>query len=287
MTSITQAIRYGADLLEGIADNPRLEARLLLAHSLGLTRNDLIRDPAREVDVTAFETLVARRAAREPVALIVGYREFWSMRFQVSSATLIPRPDSETLIEAAIAAFANRPPPRRILDLGTGTGCLLLSLLTEFPAAFGIGTDIAPAAASLAGMNAAHLGLAQRSAFLVGDWSRPLSARFDLIISNPPYIPAAEVTALMPEVALHEPRSALEGGGDGYDAYCDIFDNLHHILEPDGVAILELGIGQATYVGKMARNAGFECSLACDLAKVPRALILTYASRLKNRLASP
>ena len=131
--TIAQTIRDGAARLGGVADNPRLEARILLAHALGLTQNDLIRDPNRLVDTGVLETLLARRAAREPLALIVGRREFWSMPFRVSPATLIPRPNSETLVEAALAAFANRPPPRRILDLGTGTGCLLLALLKEFP----------------------------------------------------------------------------------------------------------------------------------------------------------
>jgi release factor glutamine methyltransferase len=278
-TTIADALRSGAARLEGIADNPRLEARLLLAHALGLTRNDLVRDPRRPIDPAAFEALLVRRAAREPLALITGHREFWSMDFRVSRATLIPRPDSETLVEAALAAFANRSPPRRILDLGTGTGCLLLALLHEFPAAFGIGLDLDIDAAALAKANATHLGLSNRSAFVAGDWTNSIAGRFDLIISNPPYIPAPDLASLMAEVVDHEPRRALDGGQDGYDAYRTILPRLKHNLEPEGVAILELGIGQATCVAYLAREADLDTSLRVDLAKIPRAMVLTLPNR--------
>lgn len=276
-TTVAGAIRDGAARLEGIADNPRLEARLLLAHALGLTRNDLIRDPGRPVDPAPFEAMLARRAAHEPFARIVGHQEFWSMEFAVSDATLIPRPDSETLIEAALAAFADRPAPARIIDLGTGTGCLLLALLNEFPSAFGIGLDLCADAAALAARNAARLGLADRSAFVAGDWAASISGHFDLIISNPPYIPAADIDTLMPEVACHEPRRALDGGQDGYDAYRVILATLTRHLERKGKAILELGIGQARYVSDFARELGFDASLRLDLAKIPRAIVLTRA----------
>jgi release factor glutamine methyltransferase len=278
-TMIARAIRDGAIRLDGVAENPRLEARILLAHALGLTRNDLIRDPNRLVDTGVFNTLLARRAAHEPLALIVGHREFWSMSFRVSPSTLIPRPDSETLVEAALAAFANRSSPRKILDLGTGTGCLLLALLKEFPSAFGIGLDLGADAAALARENAAQLGLAQRAAFIAGDWTNPLSGRFDLIVSNPPYIAGADIAALMPEVARHEPRRALDGGSDGYDAYRAILPKLRHHLEPGGTAILELGAGQAYYVVGLAREAGLAASLRLDLASIPRAIVLTWPDR--------
>jgi release factor glutamine methyltransferase len=273
--TVAQAIRDGAARLDGIADNPRLEARLLLAHALGVTQNDLIGDPNQQIDTTRFGTLLDRRAAREPLAFLVGHREFWSMEFQVSPATLIPRPDSETLIEAALAAFADRPAPKNILDLGTGTGCLLLALLKEFPSAFGIGLDLGPDAAALAKANAARLGLADRSAFVVGDWTNPILGRFDLIISNPPYIPGPDIEILMPEVGRHEPRRALDGGSDGYDAYRTILPRLPHYLEPRGTAILELGFRQATYVRLLAREAGLEGSIRLDLANIPRAIVLT------------
>jgi release factor glutamine methyltransferase len=278
-TTIAMALLQATARLDGIADNPRLEARLLLAHALGLTRNDLIRDPGRPVDPTAIDALLARRTAHEPLALIVGHREFWSMEFAVSPATLIPRPDSETLIEAALAAFTGRPPPGKMIDLGTGTGCLLLALLKEFPAAFGIGLDLGPDAAALANANATRHGLANRSAFVAGDWTNSICGRFDLVIANPPYIPAHDIETLMPEVACHEPKRALDGGLDGYDAYRAIVPNLRHQLEPDGVAILELGVGQAKYVTGLARAAGLDVSLRLDLAKTPRAIILTWPNR--------
>ena len=279
LPTIAQAIDDGAARLANISDTPRLEARILLAHSQGLHRNDLIRDPGRPIDNAAYEALLARRLTREPLALIVGHREFWSLDFQVSSATLIPRPDSETLVEAAVAAFSGKPPPRMILDLGTGTGCLLLALLTELPSAFGIGLDRNPAAAALAGENARRLGLSARSAFMAADWTAPLVGQFDLVISNPPYIPSAEIPGLMPEVAEHEPRSALDGGSDGYDAYRLIIRQLGSRLPPTGVAVLELGQGQATYVTELARDSGLLASLRLDLAEIPRAIVLTWPDR--------
>ena len=277
--TIARAIHDGAARLHAVADNPRLESRLLLAHALSITRADLIRDPGRQIDTSVFDALLARRTAREPLALIVGRREFWSLDFQVSPATLIPRPDSETLIEAALAAFANRPPPHTIIDLGTGTGCLLLALLTEFPSAFGIGLDLVPDAAALAKFNATRLGLTNRSAFLAGNWTQSISGRFDLVISNPPYIPGSAIETLMPEVARHEPRSALDGGSDGYDAYRAIVPLLPVLLEPAGIAILELGIGQASYVSGLTREAGFNTSIRHDLAEIPRAIVLTGPNR--------
>jgi len=264
-----------------VADTPRLEARLLLAHALGVPRDDLIRDPHRLIDTGAYETLLLRRIAHEPLALITGHREFWSLDFLVSPVTLIPRPDSETLVEAALAAFAGRPPPRRILDLGTGSGCLLLALLTEFQSAFGIGTDLTPDAAALAATNAGKLGLNDRAAFVAGDWTNPIVGHFDLIISNPPYIADRDIDGLMPEVAQHEPRRALEGGADGYDAYREILPILLDHLQTDGVAVLEVGQGQATCVAEQARTAGLEASFRLDLAEIPRAIVLTRPSREK------
>ena len=224
----------------------------------------------------AYERLLARRAAREPVALILGWAEFWSLRFQVSPATLIPRPDSETLIEAALAA---RPGGvGSVLDLGTGTGCLLLAALHEFKAAWGVGTDRSPAAAGLAAANARSLGLAHRAAIVAADWAAPIGARFDLVLSNPPYIASAEIAGLMPEVARFEPARALDGGQDGLDAYRTLLAALPGLLRPGGIGIFELGAGQAGPVGALARQAGFSrVATRADLGGIERALVVSAA----------
>ena len=181
-----------AHLRDAGIDNPRLEARLLLAHALGVPGAALLRDPDAVADRAAYDALLARRAAHEPLAYILGHREFWSLDFAVSPATLIPRAESETLIEAALAAFAVALPLRRILDLGTGTGCLLLAALHEFPAAFGIGDRPVPRRRRSGGRaTPPRLGLADRAAFLCADWAAPLAGRFDLILCNPPYIPTS------------------------------------------------------------------------------------------------
>lgn len=277
--TVSDALRAGAACLLDVADNPRLEARLLLAHALGATQNDLIRDPQRMIEPAAYDALLRRRQAQEPLAHLIGRREFWSLDFRVSPATLIPRPDTETLVEAALAAFAGRSPPARILDLGTGTGCLLLALLHEYRTAFGIGVDIEPAAAELARDNAASLGLADRAAFAVSNWTDAVAGRFDLVVSNPPYVAADEIPGLMPEVARYEPARALDGGRDGYDAYRMILARLPDILATRGVAVLELGLGQAKIVADIARDGGFAVSLRHDLAGIPRAVILNGPDR--------
>jgi release factor glutamine methyltransferase len=245
---------------------------------LGTTPSTRPSDRGRQVDAATFRALVARRAAHEPLALIIGRREFWSLDFAVSPATLIPRPDSETLVEAALATFAGRNPPRRVLDLGTGTGCLLLAALSEFPTAFGVGVDRSFAAVALAARNAAMLGMASRAAFLCADWNSALDGRFDLVLSNPPYIPTAQIDGLMPEVARHEPRAALDGGADGYSAYRRLVPALARLLAPDGVAVLELGAGQALTVTGLARIAGFASQPHRDLSGIARALVLHPAS---------
>ena len=253
-------------------DSPRLDARLLLAHAAGLTQAALLRDRDAPVDMPPYAALLARRAAREPLALITGHQEFWSLSFEVSPDTLIPRPDSETLIEAALAARPGRGAVGSILDLGTGTGCLLLAALTEYPTARGVGVDLSPAAAALARCNAASLGLSGRAAVLCAHWDDALCARFDLVLSNPPYVPGAAIAGLMPEVALHEPRRALDGGPDGLDAYRFLLRRLPALLRPGGVAVLELGAGQAASVSALAD--GWAVTLRRDLAGTERAMVL-------------
>jgi release factor glutamine methyltransferase len=258
-------------------DNPRLEARLLLAHSHHTSQEDLLRDPAAPARMDRLAPLLDRRAAREPLALILGHREFWSLDFAVWRDTLVPRPESETLIEAAVAAFAGRPPPATILDLGTGTGCLLLAALSEFPGAFGIGVDRSAAAAALAAHNAAALGMSDRAAVICADWADALDGRFDLILSNPPYIATCDLAGLMPEVGRYEPLSALDGGSDGFAAYRHLLPEMLRLLNPRGTAVLELGAGQARKAAGLARNVGLASEARCDLAGTPRAIMLRRA----------
>ncbi|HSU04864.1 MAG TPA: peptide chain release factor N(5)-glutamine methyltransferase [Acetobacteraceae bacterium] len=275
-----QALKLGAKRLAAVGiEHPRLEARLLLAHTTGLSQEALLAAVNIELDESdkvlgQLRSLLDRRAKREPLALILGRREFWSLDFEVSQATLIPRPESETLIEAALACFRHRRSPRCVLDLGTGTGCLLLAALHEFPGAFGIGIDREPAAAALAQRNAAMLGLADRAAFMIGDWARAVGHPFDLILANPTYIDSAEIDRLMPEVSRHEPRTALDGGAEGLDAYRAILPMLPDLLTEAGWAVLEMGVGQVDLIQALATDAGLTTSVRTDLAGIPRALLL-------------
>ena len=268
----------GQVLRAAAIESPRLEARLLLGHAMGATPEALLRDPGAPVPPEAaarFRAALAARLDAVPVAHILGTQGFWTLDLAVSPATLIPRPDSESLVEAALDAFPDAGAKLRVLDLGTGTGCLLLAVLAERPRAFGVGVDLVPGAAALAAGNAARNGLADRAAFLAGDWAASLSARFDLVLSNPPYIESAAIAGLMPEVARHEPRSALDGGADGLAAYRHLAAILPGLLAPGGAAVLELGAGQRDAVEALARGAGLVPS-ACrtDLGGVERALVL-------------
>ncbi len=261
-------------------ETPAREARLLLAHALGTTADGL-RLLARNAAVRApgLAELLRRRAdEREPLAFLLGTRGFWTLDLAVSPATLIPRADTETLIEAALAARPDRLSARRILDLGTGTGAILLAALTEYTVAEGVGIDRVAAAARLARVNAASAGLGGRASFVCGDWAASVDGRFDLVFSNPPYIRSAAIAALMPEVARHEPRLALDGGADGLAAYRAIMGGLAALLAPGGVAILEIGAGQADAVRRLGTAAGLDCStVRADLGGTPRAVVLTAA----------
>ena len=283
--SLGEALAAAARVLaEAGVDEPRREARLLASYLLNapvtaLGNAGLCMDPG------LWAALVARRAAREPLALITGRRGFWTLDLAVSADTLVPRPDSETLIEAALAAFPAPDGVGRILDLGTGTGCLLLAALSEFPAAFGVGIDLSPAAARLAAANAAACGLAGRAAFAAGDWSRAVRGRFDLILCNPPYVATAELARLMPEVRLYEPGRALDGGACGLAAYRTILPGLPAMLTPAGAAILEVGAGQLADVSALAKQAGLtHIASRADLGGVERALILGTVPPPNRRL---
>jgi release factor glutamine methyltransferase len=268
--------------LRGIAEEPRREARILLAHVTGRSIAALLADADAELlpgDQAAFDALVARRAAHVPVAQLTGEREFWSLPFLVTADTLIPRPESETLIEAALALQPDRGAVRRVLDLGTGTGCLLAAALTEFPDAWGLGLDRSAATAGVAARNLYALGLGARSSVVVGDWAAAVVARFDLVLGNPPYIPTGDVGALAPEVRDHEPRAALDGGSDGLRAYRTVVAQLPRLLAADGVAILEVGQGQALAVAELAEADGLRLlDIRADLAGVQRAVALGLAA---------
>lgn len=269
--SVAEALREGAVRLATVADNPRLEARLLLAHALNLTTADLIRAPTSIVPIDAFLALVGQRVAHRPLAHLTGHREFWSLDLAVSPATLIPRPDSETIVEVALRSVAA---PARVLDLGTGSGCLLLAILHECPIAFGVGIDRSSDALALARLNAMVCGVGDRTAFVRGDWATAVAGGFDLIVSNPPYIPTCDIAGLMPEVAWHEPRAALDGGPDGLDAYRCIIPALPGLLTETGRAVLEIGIDQSRAVLIMAAKGGLRAEIHPDLAGIPRAVAL-------------
>jgi release factor glutamine methyltransferase len=259
-------------------ESPRQEARWLLGHAMGVTDEALLRDPRAAVPAEAaarFRAGLAARLDAVPMAHILGRRGFWTLDLAVSPATLIPRPDSEAVVEAALDLFPEAAAPLRVLDLGTGTGCLLLAVLAERPRAFGVGVDLAPEAAALAAGNARRNGLAGRAAFLAGDWAAAIAGRFALVVSNPPYIESAVIPTLMPEVARHEPARALDGGADGLDAYRRIVAALPGLLAPGGAAVLELGIGQRAAVEALARAAGLRpAGCRADLGGIERALML-------------
>lgn len=257
---------------------PRREARLLVAHAVGLAPLRLVTDPGRVVtaaEAAAIAEMAGRRARREPLARIVGTREFWSLEFRLSPATLDPRPDSETLVQALLDAQPDRARPLRLLDLGTGSGCLLVALLAELPAAWGIGVDLAPEAAATARANAARLGFADRARFVAGDWGQALRGGFDAIAVNPPYIEDAAIASLEPEVANWEPRLALAGGPDGLDPLRRLAPEVFRLLVPGGRAAIEVGAGQSAPAGKIVAAAGLDLlELRRDLAGIERCLVV-------------
>lgn len=230
----------------GVLD-PRRDARLLIAHAMSAGVELLLGHPERELSDDKSQkvaALVGERETRRPMAQILGRREFWSREFTVTADTLDPRPDSEALIEAALAHIPERDAELAVLDFGTGTGCLLLALLSELPHAQGLGIDISMAACEVARKNARGLGLESRATFAVGEWGRGVSGNFDVIVTNPPYIPRSEIAVLEPEVAQFEPRLALDGGEDGLDAYRRLAPDIDRLLARDGIAAVEIGIGQ-------------------------------------------
>ena len=256
-------------------DGPRREARLLLAHTFGKSVEWLVAHDDELIETpTHFENVVRRREAREPLSHILGEREFWSLRFQVNASVLDPRPDSETLVAAVLAQYPEPDTVVKIADLGTGSGCLLLSILNERLGAEGVGVDISESALSIARENAQRFGLATRANFNHSDWESHLDGTFDIVVSNPPYIPTAAIDDLAPEVARFEPRGALDGGVDGLDAYRHIAAVLPQILKPNGFVALEIGQGQDASVTRILRDGGIRIvGLEKDLAGIPRCVL--------------
>jgi release factor glutamine methyltransferase len=273
--SLDQAHAAGARLLrEARIAAPELDARLLLCHAAGLSHEAYVaglNDALAQDAAARFGAYVERRLAGEPVSRMIGLREFYGRPFRIDASTLDPRPDTETLIEAALG-LVDRKGPLRILDLGTGSGCILVTLLAELPHATGVGIDKSPAALERARANARVLGVGERARFMAGDWLEAIGGTFDLVVANPPYLSAAEMAGLSREVGAHDPREALDGGPDGLFAYRRIAPRLRNALRPGGIALFEIGPAQAEPVSRLLAEAGLVLNEGPwrDLAGRPR-----------------
>lgn len=261
-------------------DAPGLDGRLLIGHALGLDHAGLARNAERALlpaEIERIEALAARRLSREPVARILGTKEFWGLAFAVTPSVLVPRPESETLIEAALAALganASRRRSLRIADLGTGSGALLLALLSELPHAYGVGTDRDISALMTARDNARRLALTTRAQFVASDFGTALAGGFDLVIANPPYVRTEDIEGLAPEVRVFDPRCALDGGPDGLACYRAISDDSVRLLAPSAPLVVEVGAGQARAVGELLQCVGLAVeTVANDLAGTARAVV--------------
>jgi release factor glutamine methyltransferase len=283
--SVRQAFVETASVLrEAGIETPELDARLLLCHAAALTHESFVARAGEALQPEAavrLEALVRRRASREPISRITGTREFYGRSFLVDGSALDPRPDTETLIEVALALIektGRREEPLRVLDLGTGTGCILVTLLAELPKARGLGTDLSPAALRLAEANARRLGVAGRASFLASDWLDAIHGEFDLIVSNPPYIASGEIERLAPEVAHHDPYLALDGGPDGLKAYRRIAAGAARLVAPRGAILVEIGASQAPAVAGLLHDGGFLVANdgpSFDLGGRPRVVVAT------------
>lgn len=264
-------------------DTPALDARLLVTAALGLSATELLTGadaPLGPGPARVLERFAARRLAREPVARIRGCREFWGLAFALSPDTLVPRPETETVVETALRLRGDRDRAWRVLDLGTGSGCLLVALLTELPRARGLGIDRSARALATARANAARHGVADRALFAAGDWGAPAAARFDLVVANPPYVASSALAGLAPEVRSYDPPAALDGGPDGLAAYRALLPQMGRLLGPGAVAILEIGHGQEDALRALASGSGLLVpGVVRDLAGHPRAVVLEPGDR--------
>jgi release factor glutamine methyltransferase len=268
-----------AQLRSAQLEEAELDARILLGAALGLDLTGLVAQAARllaEAETSRLAQYAGRRIAGEPVARILGSREFWGLPFRLSEATLVPRPDTETVVELALEIFRERQASHqlRIVDIGTGSGAILLALLHDIPGAFGVGTDLSLTALKTARDNAAALGLADRASFVACSYAAALRGPFDLVVSNPPYIPSAEIPKLSIEVREHDPHLALDGGNDGYDAYRALIPQAAERLAPGGALIVEAGQGQARNIETLLTAAALVVDRPpkADLAGIPRAV---------------
>ncbi len=262
--------------MRGHVGTPALDARLLVGHAMGIAPQEVpLRDEETVSEAQRELALAhaARRAAGEPVARIVGRKEFHGLEFMLSAETLVPRPETETLVDAALGIMAPDT-HATIVDIGTGTGAILLSVLAERPNALGVGVDISPGAIATAGENAARLGLADRALFAVGDWMAAIR-RADVILSNPPYIRGEDISSLDAEVRAHDPRRALDGGPDGLEAIRAIARDLGRVLAGEGTALIEIGAGQGPAIRDIAGHEGFALRFIRDLAGIERVAVLT------------
>ena len=261
-----------AERLKSVSDTPRLDSEVLMAHALGIERDALLLNPPPVAEPTAFAGFLTRRLAGEPVAYITGKRAFWNIELEVGPGVLVPRPDSETLIAAALDRFGAGTGPSRVLDLGTGPGTLLLAALDQWPRATGIGVDASPQALQYARANAKRLGLSQRATFRKGDWATGISERFDLVLINPPYV--ADNAELGAGVAEYEPNEALFAGPEGLDEYRRLAPEVARLLTPAGIAAIEIGHDQAEAVTGLLEAENLKPQLVFDLGGRPRALVV-------------
>jgi release factor glutamine methyltransferase len=272
VTAIARALSRATQQLSDTSDTPRLDAELLMAHALGIERDSLLLSRQDHMVPAAYSELVERRKAGEPVGYVTGKRAFWNIELEVGPGALVPRPDSETLIAAAVEHFEGSAGPKRVLDLGTGPGTLLLAALDQWSRATGIGVDSSKDALIYARKNAERLGLANRAHFRRGDWASGISEQFDLVLINPPYV--AEGEDLGHGVAEFEPAEALFAGEQGLAEYKRLAPDLARLIAPGGLAAIEIGSGQADAVAELLKAEGLQPRLARDLAGRPRAMLI-------------